>query len=81
MLTYIENLAKEKQAMRAQLSLAWMVCKKPYIVPIPDSRKVELLLENAGAADVELTTEEVTAFDDRLDNMEMSGVLGGSPVK
>lgn len=81
LLTYIENLAKEKQATPAQLSLAWMVCKKPYIVPIPGSRKVERLRENAGAADIELTVEEVAAIDERLDHMEMSGVFGGSPVK
>lgn len=58
-----------------------MVCKKPYIVPIPGYRKVERLQENAGAADIELTVEEVAAIDERLDHMEMSGVFGGSPVK
>lgn len=81
LLTYIENLAKEKQATPAQLSLAWMICKKPYIVPIPGSRKVERLQENAGAEDIELTAEEVSAIDQRLDTMELSGVFGGSPVK
>lgn len=56
---------------------AWMVCKKPYIVPIPGSRKVERLRENVGAADIELTVEEVAAIDERLDHMEMSGVFAG----
>ena len=81
LLTYIENLAKEKQATPAQISLAWMVCKKPYIVPIPGSRKVERLQENAGAADIDLTVEEVATIDERVNNMEMSGVFGGSPVQ
>ena len=43
----------EKEAAKvipAQISLAWMISKKPYIVPIPGSRKIERVRENAGAA-------------------------------
>lgn len=58
-----------------------MVCKKPYVVLIPGLRKTERSLESTKAADVELTTEEVMVIEDRVDNMEMSGVFGGSPVK
>lgn len=54
-----------------------MVCKKPYVVLIPGLRKTERLLESTKAADVELTTEEVMVIEDRVDNMEMSGVFGG----
>ena len=39
------------------------------------------LIENAGSADVELTAAEVKALDDALDNMEMSAVYGGAPIK
>ena len=58
-----------------------MLCKKPYIVPIPGSRKAERIKENFGAADIVLTAEEVGMIDEKLNNMEMSEVFGGSPVK
>ncbi len=81
LMDYIKKLAEEKQATPAQISLAWMMNKKPYIVPIPGSRKVERIRENAGAADIELSIQEVAAVDEKLNHMEMSGVFGGSPVK
>ena len=81
LMDYIQALAEEKQATPAQISLAWMICKKPYIVPIPGSRKVERIRENAGAADIELTAQEVASIDEKLDHMEMSGVFGGSAVQ
>ena len=73
-------MAEEKQATPAQISMAWMMCKKPWIVPIPGTRKWERLKENAGAARVELSTEEVKTIDRALDAMEMSQVFGGSKV-
>lgn len=81
LMDYIKGLAEEKQATPAQISLAWMICRKPYIVPIPGSRKVERIRENAGAADIELTAQEVASIDEKLDHMEMSGVFGGSAVQ
>ena len=57
-----------------------MLSKKPYLVPIPGSRKLERLKENAKAADLELTVDEVTAIDQALDHMEMSQVFGGSKI-
>lgn len=74
-------MAKEKEATPAQISLAWMVRKKPYIVPIPGSRKEHRLKENAGASEVKLTVADVRALDEALDNMEMSGVFGGHAAK
>lgn len=78
LLHFIRTLAEEKKATPAQISLAWMMCKKPYIVPIPGSRKEERIRENGGATDIMLTAEEVTEIDKQLDKMEMSGVFGGS---
>ncbi|MCM1194232.1 MAG: aldo/keto reductase [Acetatifactor muris] len=80
LLSFIRMLAEEKKATPAQISLAWMMCKKPYIVPIPGSRKIERVRENAGAADIMLTAEETAEMDKQLDKMEMSGVFGGSPA-
>jgi len=77
----IRSLAAEKDATPAQISLAWMINKKPYIVPIPGSRKIERIRENAGAADILLTAEEVSVIDEKLDSMEMSQVFGGSPAR
>ncbi len=74
-------LAEEKHATPGQLSLAWMLCKKPYLVPIPGSRKVERMRENAGAADVTLSAAEVEQIDQILDTIPMSAVFGGTAVK
>lgn len=75
-----QDMAREKNATPAQLSLAWMLYKKPWIVPIPGTRKLEQLRENAGAADVVLTPSEVSALDDALDTIPMSEVFGGSRI-
>ena len=81
LLALLQQIAEEKEATPAQISLAWMLCKKPYLVPIPGSRKVERMQENAGAADVVLTAEEVKSLDDALNAMQMSDVFGGSGIK
>lgn len=72
--------AKAKNAAPGQISLAWMLNKKPYIVPIPGTRKLNRLAENLGAADIVLSAGEVAAIDEALDNMTMSNVFGGSRV-
>lgn len=78
LLTLLQKLAEQNNATPAQISLAWMLCKKPYIVPIPGTRRLSRLLENAGAADVTLSAEEVSDIDKALNGMEMSEVFGGS---
>ena len=77
LLDLIQTKAKEKDATPAQISLAWMLAKRPYIVPIPGSRKLSRLQENLGAAEIALTKEEVAQIDDALDHMTMSQVFGG----
>ena len=73
------RLAEEKNATPAQISMAWMLCKKPYIVPIPGSRKIERLRENLGAGEVQLSCEEIATIDTALDGMELP-VFGGSRI-
>lgn len=80
LLTLLHQIAQEKQATPAQVSLAWMSRKRPYIVPIPGTRKEERLLENAGAANVLLTPEEIASIDGALNHMEMSDVFGGTRI-
>ena len=81
LLELLHRLAAEKNATPAQISLAWMLCKKPYIVPIPGTRKLNRLQENAGAADIVLSAAEVVLIDEALAHMEMSHVFGGSRIE
>ena len=76
----LRQLAEDKNAALSQISMAWMLCKKSWIVPIPGTRKTERMKENAGAADIMLTESEVAALDKALDNMKMSEVFGGSRI-
>lgn len=77
----LHTLAEEHNATPAQISLAWMTNKKPYIVPIPGSRKMNRIKENIGAANIHLTTDEVAHIDYLLDHIGMSEVYGGAPIK
>ena len=77
----LDELAERKHATPAQISLAWMLCKRPWIVPIPGARKLCRLKENIGAADIRLSAQEIRDMDSALDAMHMSDVFSGSPVK
>ena len=77
----VDDLAEQKHATPAQISLAWMMCKRPWIVPIPGTRKLCRLKENIGAADIQLSAKEVEHIDSALDAMRMSDVFSGSLVK
>lgn len=78
LLKLLYDMATEKKATPAQISLAWMLCKKNWIVPIPGTRKEERMAENAGAAGIVLSGDEVNALDEALDHMKMSAVFGGT---
>lgn len=80
LLALLHQIAEEKQATPAQISLAWMMAKRPYIVPIPGTRRTDRLYENAGAAEVVLQPEEMASIDGALNHMEMSEVFGGSRI-
>lgn len=72
----LEKLAQEKHATPAQISLAWMINKKPYIVPIPGSRRISRLKENLGAGHIRLDPLELERIDSLLDSMTFD-VFGG----
>jgi aryl-alcohol dehydrogenase-like predicted oxidoreductase len=76
----LHKLAEEKSTTPAQISMAWMLCKKPWIVPIPGTRKIERMKENAGAADVKLNADDITKIDAALNTMPMSAVFGGTSI-
>lgn len=76
----LDQLAETHHATPAQVSLAWMMCKKPWIVPIPGTRRLCRMKENIGAADIALSAEEIANIDKALGTMEMSEVFGGSRI-
>ena len=80
LLALIRRFAEEKDATPAQVSLAWMLRKRPYIVPIPGTRKESRLRENADASEVMLTEEEFKEIDNTLQHIPMSEVFGGSKI-
>ncbi len=81
LLMLLHDMAEEKHATEAQISLAWMIYKKPYIVPIPGTRKTERMKENLSSAEVFLSKKEVRALDEALEKISMSEVFEGSNVK
>ena len=80
LLELLRTIAENKDATPAQISMAWMLCKQPWIVPIPGTRKLDRMQENMAAADVRLSAEDVKVLDDALGRMEMSEVFGGSRI-
>ena len=59
----IQNLAMKKGCTAAQLALAWVIAQGDHIFPIPGTKRLKYLEENAGALDVKLTTEELNEID------------------
>ena len=77
----LTRLADSKHATLSQISLAWMLCKKPWIVPIPGTRHLHRLKVNIGAADIILPPAEIADIDTALATIPMSDVFGGSQIK
>lgn len=73
LLDLLHLFAQEKNATPAQISLAWMLHKYKFLVPIPGSRKPERIAENLHAADLELTPEEFNRIETELANIEIHG--------
>ena len=69
----ISAFAKQKKATTAQIALAWLLAKKPWIVPIPGTTKLDRLEENLGAASVELTPEDMQALEDASSKIKVEG--------
>ncbi len=72
----LNEFSKRKRCTNAQISLAWMLHKYPNVVPIPGSKNKERIMENLGAADVELTDGEFTALETALDGQHVYGHRG-----
>jgi aryl-alcohol dehydrogenase-like predicted oxidoreductase len=59
----LERLAAEKGKTPAQITLAWAVSKRPWVVPIPGTKRLERIDENIAALDIALTAQEIAAID------------------
>jgi aryl-alcohol dehydrogenase-like predicted oxidoreductase len=67
------KFAEQKKATPAQIALAWLLAKKPWIVPIPGTTKPARLEENLGAADIYLTTEDMSALESASSKIKLQG--------
>src|SRR5438128_752757 len=67
------KIAERKKATPAQISLAWLLAQKPWIVPIPSTRKLERLDENIGAVAVELTSDDLREIDSAASKITVQG--------
>jgi aryl-alcohol dehydrogenase-like predicted oxidoreductase len=66
-------IAATKKATTAQIALAWLLARKPWIVPIPGTTKLHRLEENIGAASVELTAEDLRHIEETLARIKVQG--------
>jgi aryl-alcohol dehydrogenase-like predicted oxidoreductase len=69
----LKNVAEQKGAAPAQIALAWLLAQKPWIVPIPGTTKLNRLEENIGAANVELTSDELDGINHALEKIKVEG--------
>ena len=69
----LQKWGKEKEATPAQISLAWLLAQKPWIVPIPGATNMAHMKQNIGADAIKLSTEEWQQFNNELKNIEIVG--------
>jgi aryl-alcohol dehydrogenase-like predicted oxidoreductase len=69
----VRTFAKQHDATAAQIAIAWLLAKRPWIVPIPGTTKRERLVENLGAAEIYLTPEDVSALETASSQIKVQG--------
>jgi aryl-alcohol dehydrogenase-like predicted oxidoreductase len=67
------TIAKRKNATPAQIALAWLLAQKPWIVPIPGTTKLNRLEENIGAAEIEMTPQDLLDIDAAASKIKVEG--------
>ena len=73
LMEYEEKLAMQKGTTPACIAIGWLLAQKPWIVPIPGSKRIERIEENIGGAEIEFTSEELTEIRRHLDGIEIFG--------
>lgn len=81
LLEMIHTIADEKNASPAQIALAWVLAQSPMFVPIPGMRKLKRLEDNAAAAELALSSEDLHILNDALDSIEISGARKAEEAK
>lgn len=69
----LKKIAESRKATPAPIALAWLLAKKPWIVPIPGTTKKARLEENMGAAKIELAAKDVKEIEDAAASVEVHG--------
>ncbi|MFM2369578.1 MAG: hypothetical protein RL619_1888, partial [Bacteroidota bacterium] len=69
----LKNWGVQKNASPAQISLAWLLAQKPWIVPIPGTTQMAHMLENIGASAIKFSTAELNEFNNQLDTIQIQG--------
>lgn len=69
----LKRIAEKKHATPAQIALAWLLAQKPWIVPIPGTRKLERLEENIGAVSVDLTPDDLREIENATAKIPIEG--------
>jgi aryl-alcohol dehydrogenase-like predicted oxidoreductase len=69
----LRQIAERKNATPAQIALAWLLAQKPWIVPIPGTRKLQRLDENLGAVEIQLTSEDLREIDGAAAQITVQG--------
>jgi aryl-alcohol dehydrogenase-like predicted oxidoreductase len=69
----LKRVANEKSATPAQVSLAWLLAQRPYIVPIPGTTKVHRLDENIGASGLQLSEDDLKRIDEAASHIKAEG--------
>lgn len=67
------KIATHKNAMPSQISLAWLLAQKPWIVPIPGTTKIHRLIENIGAASIDLSVSEIQEINSAFAKIKVHG--------
>ena len=70
---YLESLAAQRHCTPAQIAIAWLLARKPFIVPIPGTRSIMRIRENMAASDMPFSSEEMVAIEHGLDGIHLSG--------
>jgi len=70
---FLRSFAEKTNATPAQISLAWLLAQKPFIVPIPGTRNIDHLHENEAAINVRLTSEDLQQIDSALSKIKVHG--------
>ena len=69
----LRQMAERRKATPAQIALAWLLARKPWIVPIPGTTKLNRMTENMAAADLELTPDDLAEINTAASKIAVQG--------